>query len=70
MTVSVHPGFEKYLKQSKSGSSSGPEGFTTDFLKKYAPTIATPLGQIMSSSFAYHKLPSAWKTAAITAIYK
>jgi hypothetical protein len=54
----------------KSTSSPGPDGITTLLLKNCVDYLCQPLRLIMQTSFENHILPSAWKIASVTPIFK
>jgi hypothetical protein len=54
----------------KSTSSPGPDGVTTLLLKNCVDYLCQPLQLIMQTSFEKHILPSAWKIASVTPIFK
>jgi hypothetical protein len=54
----------------KSTSSPGPDGITTLLLKNCVDYLCQPLRLNMQTSFENHILPSAWKIASVTPIFK
>ena len=61
---------ERNLLKLDSSKSAGPDGIHAKILKETASEIAYPLEIIFNKSLKDGKLPDAWKTAYVTAIYK
>jgi Reverse transcriptase (RNA-dependent DNA polymerase) len=57
-------------KQIKSKTSRDPDGFNSSLIKKLIPALSLPLSLIFNSFMSTGKLPSAWKRAIVTPIYK
>ena len=58
------------LRNLDPSKARGPDGIPNWILKTYAEIIATPISDIINTSFYENKLPHAWKTANITPIPK
>ena len=56
--------------KTKCSTSSGPDGYPVTLLKKTICAVARPLAQMFSSFMSVGKMPSDWKRANITPIYK
>ena len=56
--------------KTKCQTSSGPDGYPVVMLKKTIGALARPLAQMFSSFMSVGKIPSGWKTANITPLYK
>ena len=54
----------------KSSASKGPDGLTTRFLRDYVKEITTPLTIIFNKSMSSGEVPSDWKIANVTPIFK
>ncbi|BHF80884.1 hypothetical protein SprV_0702401200 [Sparganum proliferum] len=61
---------ERELQNLKEAKSSGPDNIPAKFLKELANELSKPLANIFRSSFELGRLPSEWKTANISPIYK
>ena len=61
---------EKRLLKLNITKSAGPDGLHPRLLKETATSISTPLLSIFRKSIDNGKVPSAWKKASITPIYK
>ena len=59
-----------HLSKLKNGSSPGPDGVSSTFLKRFAAELAPPLTQIFSQSLDSSIVPEQFKTARVSAIYK
>ncbi|VEN44679.1 unnamed protein product [Callosobruchus maculatus] len=51
-------------------TSPGRDGITAAILIKCSQSLATPLSLILTSSFQSHYLPSCWKQAVVTPVFK
>jgi len=60
----------KVIVNLKSKYSTGPDGFSSIFLKNLAPSISFPLMLIFDQSFQSGTIPDIWKTATITPVFK
>jgi hypothetical protein len=60
----------KAMMKMKSNTSSGPDGFPPVILKKLGSSLALPLSLIFTSFMSVGQVPSDWKNAIITPIYK
>ena len=60
----------KIIKKLKEGSSGGPDGIRPIFVKKLANELYIPLAHIFEYLFHAGCVPSDWKVAHITPIYK
>jgi hypothetical protein len=60
----------KVLTKLKPKMSIGPDGFNSLFLKNIASSIAFPLMLIFNQSFCSGSLPSIWKHAIVTPVFK
>ena len=60
----------KLLQQLDPCKAPGPDGVHPAVLKELSETLAIPLQRIYSTSLRTGQLPSVWKTATVTAIYK
>ena len=58
------------LKKLNSDSSPGLDSIPGVILKKCADTLADPLSQIYNKSLTQGRLPTSWKSALVTPIYK
>jgi hypothetical protein len=58
------------IKRIKPNASSGPDGFPPSLVKQLAPSLAVPLSLLFASFISVGQVPSAWKTAIVTPIYK
>ena len=54
----------------KTNSSPGPDGISPGFLKDYASVLPYPLSIIYNKSMYSGSVPSDWKDANVTPIYK
>ena len=54
----------------KSSASKGPDSLTTRFLRDYVKEITTPLTIIFNKSMSSGEVPSDWKIANVTPIFK
>uniref|UniRef100_A0A8C4NFZ4 Uncharacterized protein n=1 Tax=Eptatretus burgeri TaxID=7764 RepID=A0A8C4NFZ4_EPTBU len=61
---------ESLLSNLESDSATGPDGISPRVLKNYSSVLAPPLSVLFTLSFAQGHLPSAWKSANITALHK
>ncbi len=50
--------------------SSGPDGYSAFFLRGVASNVAFPLAMLFSQSFCSSKVPSVWKHAIVTPVFK
>ena len=60
----------KKLKQIKTAKSPGPDQLHPKLIKELADVLAKPLAIIYNTSLQTRTLPSAWKTANVSAIFK
>ncbi|KAI8516481.1 hypothetical protein Bbelb_050620 [Branchiostoma belcheri] len=58
------------LKTLKTGKSSGPDDITPYLLRQVADTISAPLIRVFNTSLTFGQVPSGWKEANVTPIYK
>ena len=56
--------------KSKNKLSCGPDGYPAKLLTALAPVIAEPLSQMYSSFLSVGKMPSSWKSAIVTPVFK
>lgn len=61
---------KQHLLNLRTNASPGLDGLTPYFLKRCSDALATPLCLIMQSSFTNGSLPSSWKLASVTPIFK
>ena len=61
---------ESLLSNLNSDSATGPDGISPRVLKTCSAALAHPLSFLFTLSFAQGHLPSAWKSANITALDK
>ncbi|KAL8570366.1 hypothetical protein ACOMHN_035784 [Nucella lapillus] len=66
----TEPGVTKLLQALKPGKAPGPDGITTKILKELAEEISPILTIIFQSSLDTGTLPSDWKDANVTPIFK
>jgi len=60
----------KSLKALKPKNSAGPDGLLLALLKKLAPSTAFPLMLIFQQSFQCAQIPTVWKSAIVTPVFK
>lgn len=60
----------KHLQKLKISKSAGPDGFHPRVLKEVAPSITKPLEIIFRKSIESGQLPTQWKEAQVTPIFK
>ena len=60
----------KKIKSLKVSSSSGPDGLSSKFLADHADILALPLVMIFNRSMDAGQVPSDWREANVTPIYK
>lgn len=58
------------IRMLKPKSSAGPDGIPTRVLKKLASSISLPLSELFTSFMSVCKVPSEWKTAIVTPLFK
>ena len=58
------------LRKLKNSLAAGPDKLTPIFLKKIASEICLPLAKIFTMSFESGSLPSIWKCATVTPVFK
>ena len=58
------------ISKFKNGSSSGPDGIPSSFLKKFKNVLSGPLCVLFQYLFELNELPAVWKRANITPIFK
>ena len=56
--------------KTKRPTSSGPDGYPVTLLRNTVGVLAQPLSDMFTSFMSVSKLPSSWKTAHVTPIYK
>ena len=61
---------EKKIDNLKNSSAPGPDNITVNTLKSLKLELATPLSMIMQKSMDTGQVPSDWKVANVTPIYK
>ena len=61
---------EKRLKNLKQDKAPGPDGVDPKILKECAVELARPIYRIFRKSFDEGKLPSDWRTAVVSPIWK
>ena len=61
---------ESLLSNLDSDSATGPDSISPHVLKACSTALAHPLSVLFTLSFAQGHLPSAWKSANITALHK
>ena len=64
------PGVKKILHALQPGKAPGPDGITTKILKELAEEISPILTIIVQSSLDTGMVPSDWKNANVTPIFK
>ncbi len=64
------PGVEKLLSKVVVSKASGPDNIPNQLLKELATEIAPPLTQIFNQTLRLGQLPTDWKMAHITPIFK
>ena len=70
-SVSLSPDkVESLLSNLDSDCATGPDGISQCILKTCSSVLAHPLSVLFTLSFAQSHLPSAWKSANITALHK
>jgi hypothetical protein len=69
LTISLD-GITKKLRSLKEGSSPGPDNLHPKVLKECAEEIAYPVLKLFEKSLTESELPSVWKTAKVTPIFK
>ena len=50
--------------------SPGPDGLPPRILKEYSQVLSSPLALLLNTSFSLGQLPTMWKNANITPVYK
>ena len=60
----------KYIKRLKNNGSPGPDGIPAEFYKVTANLISFPLSVIYNLSLQLGNLPTLWKCASITPVFK
>ena len=61
---------ESLLSNLDSDSATGPDGISPRVLKSCSAALSHPLSVLFTLSFSQGHLPSAWKSANITALHK
>ena len=56
--------------KNKNKLSCGPDGYPVRLLTALAPVLVQPMSQMFVSFLSVGKLPSAWKTAIVTPVFK
>ena len=69
ITISF-PGVEKLLANLKPAKAAGPDGFTPRVLRELAKQIAPILTTIYRSSLKTGVVPSDWKEALVTPVFR
>lgn len=69
LTVQPHEVY-KELNRIKPGKSSGPDGIPARIVKEFAVELASPLCEVLNSSYHSGSVPSQWKGAIIAPIPK
>ena len=69
ITMSVN-GFAKQLSKLSPGKAAGPDGLTSRILKKLHTEIAPILADIYNASLSKGVIPTDWKNAFVTPVYK
>ena len=70
-TISFTPAIiTRCINKLKTNTSAGPDGLPTIILKKLGDSIAYPLSMFFTSFMSVSKLPTEWKSAIVTPIYK
>ena len=54
----------------KAKHSSGPDGYSSDFIKHLANSISLPLTLLFATSFTTVTMPAIWRTATVTPVFK
>ena len=60
----------KLLKALKANKATGPDGLPNKFIKIASDTIAYPLSSLYNSCLMSGLIPTAWKTAIVTPVFK
>lgn len=60
----------RHLVKLKPKTGGGPDGLAALFLKNVAGTLASPLAFLYNKSFELSTLPTIWKTAVVTPVFK
>ena len=60
----------KVIRKLKPKMTCDPEGYTPFLVKQLVSALADPLSLLFSSFFSIGKIPSAWKRAIVTPIFK
>lgn len=58
------------LQSLQLGKSSGPDGINNRILKELSSELSNPLCELFNSSLSQSAVPSSWKEANVTPIYK
>ena len=58
------------LKNLNTYKSPGPDDISPRILKECSQVLSSPLALLLNTSFSLGKLPSMWKNANITPVYK
>ena len=70
-TVAFTPAIAlRYLSKVDATKVNGPDMIAARVIKKCAPEIAEPLSNLFNSSFLNSRLPSQWKEANVTPVFK
>jgi len=65
-----HEAIESVIRKLQPKYSSGPDGYTPFMVKSLVESIVLPLTLIFSASFTFGKLPTMWKKAIVTPVFK
>ena len=60
----------KSVKSLRSGSSAGSDNFASYFLKNIVARLAYPLCKVFNMSLSSGEIPSEWRTAIVTPVFK
>ena len=61
---------EETLNSLSVGKAAGPDGINNRLLKQLSKPLSNPLSDLFNSSLAHDKVPTTWKEANITPIFK
>jgi hypothetical protein len=60
----------KIIKNLDIGKANGPDGISNRLIKETSSSIAAPLAKLLNKSFDLAKVPSIWKEANLSPIFK